>query len=286
MDAVALALLCAALFGAMPVAVRIALRQPVVPSAAVGTLYMQIATFAVLVAAAVVQGGVTLHGVLPFVLAGAIAPGVSQLFITIGIREAGSSRASVAFGVAPLFAVLFAVSLFGEHPEPIVVLGALLIVGGGTALAAEPDRPDHVRVIGIVYALAGGALFALRDNLVRHLSLEGTVPSMTAGAVTLAAGVALTAAFVALRRDSVRWPVAVAARWFLPGTIVGLSYVALFAAYYRSSVSVVAPIVGTESLFGVAFSALLLRRSERIGPRLVLGAAVVVAGGILIGVSR
>ena len=45
MDAVALAFASAALFGAMPVAVRFALVPPLVP-AAVGALLMQIATFA------------------------------------------------------------------------------------------------------------------------------------------------------------------------------------------------------------------------------------------------
>jgi drug/metabolite transporter (DMT)-like permease len=44
--------------------------------------------------------------------------------------------------------------------------------------------------------------------------------------------------------------------------------------------------VATESLFGVVFSALVLRRSERVGPRLVLGAALVVTGGALIAAFR
>src|SRR6476646_5096457 len=144
MDAVLLALVSAACFGAMPVAVRFALVPPVVP-AAVGALLMQVATFAVLCAAAALQGGMTLAGVLPFLVAGAIAPGLSNLFITVGIREAGSSRASVAFGTAPLFAVTIAVLGFGERPGAAVLFGAVLIVCGGVALALEPDRPRHVR---------------------------------------------------------------------------------------------------------------------------------------------
>ena len=92
----------------------------------------------------------------------------------MGIREAGSSRASVAFGMAPLFAVTIAV-LVDERPGTAVVLGALLIVCGGVALALEPDRPGHVRRIGIAAALVGAALFALRDNLVRDQSLETEV---------------------------------------------------------------------------------------------------------------
>ena len=285
MDAVVLALVSAAFFGAMPVAVRFALVTPLVP-AAVGALFMQLATFGVLCVAAAIQGGVTLHGILPFVLAGAIAPGLSNLFITVGIREAGSSRASVAFGTAPLFAITLAIVVFGERPGPGVLVGALLIVAGGIALALEPERPAHVRAIGIVFALVGAALFATRDNLVRHFSLDTGVPSMTAGAVMLAAGIAVTSTVVAIRRNRVSWELPVVARWLLPGVMVGLSYVALFEAFYRGTVSIVTPIVATESLFGVAFSALLLHRAERVGPRLVAGAALVVAGGVLIAVFR
>jgi len=284
MDAVGLALVSAALFGAMPVAVRIAFRHPL--PVAVGTLYMQVATACVLGGAAAIQGGVTTAGLLPFVLAGLVAPGVSQLFITMGIREAGSSRASVAFGTAPLFAVLLAVLVFDERPGAGVLLGALLVVAGGLALAGEKDRPAHVRRIGIAYALVGASMFALRDNLVRHLSLDTDVPSMTAGLVTLVSAVVATSLFVALRRDPIRCPPAAAARWFLPGVLVGISYVALFEAFYRGTVSVVAPIVGTESLWGVAFSALFLHRTERVGARLVAGASLVVAGGVLIAVFR
>jgi drug/metabolite transporter (DMT)-like permease len=284
-DAVLLALVSAALFGAMPVAVRFALVPPMVP-AAVGALFMQIATFAVLCVAAGIKGGVTLAGTAPFLLAGAIAPGVSNLFITVGIREAGSSRASVAFGMAPLFAVTVAVLVFDERPGALVLFGAVLIVCGGVALALEPERPRHVRRVGIAFALVGAALFALRDNLVRDESLDTEVPSMTAGAAMLASGLVVTSLFVLARRHRVAWPARVVGRWLLPGAFVGLSYIALFEAFYRGTVSVVAPIVATESLFGVLFSALLLRRTERVGPRLVLGAALVVTGGALIAAFR
>ena len=285
MDAVFLALVSAALFGAMPVAVRFALGPPLVP-AAVGALFMQIATFAVLCVAAVVQGGITPSGVAPFLVAGAVAPGLSNVFITLGIREAGSSRASVAFGAAPLFAVTIAVVAFDERPDAAVLVGALLIVCGGIALAFEPERPQHVRRLGIAFALLGAALFALRDNLVRHLSLDSDVPSMTAGAVMLAASLVVTSAIVAGARQRVAWPKAVVARWLVPGAFVGFSYIALFEAFYRGTVSVVSPIVATESLFGVAFSALFLGHSEGIGRRVVAGALLVVSGAVLITAFR
>jgi len=285
MDAVLLAFVSAACFGAMPVAVRYALVPPLVP-AATGALLMQIATFLVLFAAAVVQGGITLSGIAPFLLAGAIAPGLSNIFITIGIREAGSSRASVAFGTAPLFAVTIAVVVFDERPDSAVLVGALLIVCGGIALALEPDRPRHVRRLGIASAFLGAALFATRDNLVRHLALDTDVPSMTAGAAILAASLVVSSLVVAAGRQQVVWPPMVIARWLLPGAFVGLSYVALFEAFYRGTVSVVTPIVATESLFGVAFSAWFLGRSEGVTRRIVAGAFLVVSGAVLITVFR
>ena len=70
-----------------------------------------------------------------------------------------------------------------------------------------------------------------------------------------------------------------ARRWrrgkvFVPaGICFGLSYVCLFEAYFRGRVTVVSPLVATESLWGVALSALLIGRSELVGRRLVLGVA-------------
>ena len=78
-------------------------------------------------------------------------------------------------------------------------------------------------------------------------------------------------------------------RWlpFVPaGLLFGGSYVSLFEAYYRGRVTVVAPLVAVESLVGVALSILLLRDSELVGKRLILGAALIVAGGALIGAFR
>ncbi len=80
--------------------------------------------------------------------------------------------------------------------------------------------------------------------------------------------------------------VPVAALYAPAGLLFGLSYISLFEAYYRGRVTVVSPLVATESLWGVGLSALLLRRHELVGPRLLAGAALVVCGGALIGAFR
>ena len=147
----------------------------------------------------------------------------------------------------------------------------------------KPARPVKVGD-GLVFALGATVVFASRDNLVRWLSLETEVDPALAAAATLAAGGATVLAWLAAMRRPVRLR---DAGVFVPaGLAFGLSYVLLFEAYYRGRVTVVSPLVATESLWGVVLSALFLRRHERVGPRLLAGAALVVAGGALIGAFR
>jgi drug/metabolite transporter (DMT)-like permease len=283
-DAVLLALSSACLFGLMTVSLRFALAR--VPDAEIGAVLTIGPAAAVTLPFAIAQG-LELRAVWPFLLAGVLGPGLSQLFFTLAVREAGPSRTSVIVGTAPLFSVVIAVALLGEPVEVALVAGALLIVGGGVLLVSERARPTHVRTLGLVFALGSTLVFAVRDNLVRWLSGDTNVPPGLAAAATLVAGgVAISAYLVATRRGAVR-PTRAALVAYLPaGIMFGLSYVCLFEAYYRGRVTVVSPLVATESLWGVTASALLLRRTELVGARLFAGAALVVAGGALIGVFR
>src|SRR5207245_11697470 len=70
------------------------------------------------------------------------------------------------------------------------------------------------------------------------------------------------------------------------GVFFGLSYVCLFEAYWRGRVSVVSPLVATESLWGVGLSALLIRHTEGVGRKLAVGALLVVIGSAVIGATR
>jgi drug/metabolite transporter (DMT)-like permease len=278
---VGLALASAALFGAMTVALRVALLR--FPGAALGAVATVLSALAVALVAAAIEAGrgdVHLSGAWVFVLAGLLAPGGSQILFTLAVRDAGASRASVAVGAAPLVSVAIALVVLDEPAVAGLIVGALLIVTGGLALALDRRRPAYFKRIGLLYAVAATVLFATRDNVVRSLS-DGDVPPSTAMATTLLVGLAAGLLFA---RAIPSWE---RIRAFAPaGVCFGLSYVFLFEAFYHGRVSVVAPLVATESLFGVGFSILLLRRTELVGLRLVLGALLIFAGGVLIGLSR
>ena len=286
MTAVLLACLSAFLFGAMTVALRLALRR--CPQAEVATVATVLPALAVAVVAAVAdttRAPLDVTNAWPFLLAGLLAPGASQILFTLAVRDAGPSRTSVAVGVAPLVSVALAVALLGEPAKAALLAGAALVVAGGIALVRDPVRPEHFRVVGLAYALGATVLFASRDNLIRHLSgTAGAARPAVAAAATLVTGALVGVLW--WRASGTRSPARAFAAFVPAGICFGLSYVFLFEAYYRSRVTVVSPLVATESLWGVVLSALLLRRTELIGPRLFLGAALVVSGGVLIGAFR
>jgi len=112
-------------------------------------------------------------------------------------------------------------------------------------LAAERDTPGHIRRIGLLFAAGAAVLFATRDNLARALHTHAS-PG-TAAAATLVAGTLVAAVWT--RRAPRRRELA---RLAPAGLLFGLSYVCLFEAYFRGRVSVVSPLVATESLWGSA----------------------------------
>ena len=282
--AVGLALLSAFLFGAMTVVLRFALQRS--PGAELGALATTVTALAVSLVALALRppGGGDAGGLALFLLVGILAPGGSQLLFTMAVRDAGPSRTSVVVGAAPLISVAIAIVVLGEPIQAALVVGALLVVAGGVLLALERSRPAHYRAIGLAFALAGATLFAIRDNVVRWASHGTAVKPVPGATAALLGGSLVILAYVLVLG---RRPRLQSSLPFVPaGLLFGLSYLSLFQAYYHGRVTVVSPIVATESLWGVLLAAIFVGRSERIGPRLVAGALCVVAGGALIAVVR
>jgi len=273
--AVLLAIVSAALFGGMTVGVRLGLRG--LPNASGAALATVIPALAVALVAAGIRHDV--HGAWPFLLAGLLAPGGSQVLFTLAVREIGASRTSVAVGAAPLVAVVIALVFLGEPVRAPLLIGAVLVVSGGVLLAAERDRPGHLRARGLLFAAGAAVLFATRDNLAR--ALHGHASPEPAAVATLIAGTLVALAWT--RRAPTRRELA---RLAPAGVLFGLSYVCLFEAYWRGRVTIVSPLVATESLWGVGLSYLLIRHTEGVGKKLAVGAALIVAGGALIGAVR
>lgn len=273
MSVVLLSLAAAAAFGAMTVAIRIGLGSGDAAGAAAAML---LCATAVAVVAALPQHD--FHRGWEFFLAGLLAPGCSQVLFTLSVKEAGPARTSVLVGAAPLVAVGIALVFLDEPVRVLLVLGGLAVVCGGITLVSERDRPEHVRAIALLYAVGAMTFFAIRDDIVRALHAHANPEA--AAAATFLGGVAVALAWA--RRLPSRGELS---RLAPAGILFGVSYLCIFEAYFRGRVSVVSPLVATESLWAVGLSALLLSH-ERVGRRLAAGALLMVTGGVLIGLGR
>lgn len=285
----ALAALAGASFGALAVAVRWGLRHWADPEvgALVSTTVGVVASLIVAAPSAAARG-VDIGELWPFLAAGLIAPGASQIFLTLAVRDAGPSRAAIFMGTAPLLSILIALTLLGEPFSPLLIVGTVLIVLGGAALAGERMRPEHFRARGVALALLCAALFAARDNIVRWAARDKHPPPLVAATASLLAAAALILVYLALvRRDRLRVRVRKAWLVFAPaGLALALGYDTLLAAFDRGRVSVVSPLNATGSLWAVLLAAMVIGRSEGIGRRVILASLLIVAGGALIGALR
>ncbi len=290
MDALLFGALSGALFGALAVAVRWGLSRgvPAEVGASVTAVVALVVVSAIGLATGAFGGRIDARDVLVFAAIGAGVPGLSQIAFVQAIRHAGAARTAVLIGVAPLLSFVLAAAFLGESVNAGLISGAALIVAAGASLSFERRKPPGYQALGALLAVICAGLFAVRDTLVRWASGEAVLDPLVRTVVSLAAAALVVGTWTWLTRRS-RAPVqkSAALRSFAPaGICLGAAYLCLIVALDRGRVTIVAPLNATQSLWGVIFAAALLGRREAIGPRLLAAAVLVVAGGVLIGISR
>jgi len=274
-------------FGALAVTIRLALHPPLdAEAASLVTTFLAGVFCAVLAFAAGDLSGVDWGDTWPFFVTGLFAPGISQILFTRAVGVIGPSRTAVFVGVSPVLSAAIAVTLLGEPLHVALVIGTLLVVAGGTLLVRERGGSGALLSLGIGMALGAALLFGIRDNLVRWGARGSDVPGLVAASASLASATVVIALLVLVRPNGVARVRQAFRPFVLSGLVYGVSYACLYSAFDRGRVTIVAPLVATESLFAVLISMVVLRRSERIGVRLLVAAALVVGGGALISSFR
>ncbi len=291
MEAVGLGLLAGALFGLLTVLIRRGIMR--VPDPVVGSVVVIALALAVALVATVASGraGDLADGrvAIAYVAIGIVAPGLSQIVFMLAVRDAGASRVAIMIGTAPLLATIIAVGFRDEPLKAGLVAGTALIVVGGASLAWERALPQGFRARGLVLGFACALLFAMRDNAMRIAGLETEMDARAATAWTLLGALIAVAGFAAVtRRGALPGQIAGLWRAYLPaGIVFGLAYATLTIALSVGKVTVFAPLNAMQSMWTVLFAWILIGRTgDAIGARVVGAMALVVAGGILIGIFR
>ena len=289
---VALTCLAGMLFAVNATFTRLALDRTRIRTdvAAVATV-MTAATVASVIA---IIGGVRLSDLSwadskGFFVIGAIVPGVAQLTFYAAIRMAGPSRSAIMLGTVPVWSVVLAIIFLDEHWSATVVVGTLLAVAGSILLATEGITKASVSRLGLLLAALTALQFAIRDVLARSVTQESNLDSSTAAAVTLGVGavvlIGVAVGTAGPREFSENLRRSMPAM-LIPGVAVGLAMPALLAAFERSRVGIVSPILGTTQTVGAVLLSGLLIGGTEINKRVVLAVSVTLAGGTLIGITR
>ncbi len=228
------------------------------------------------------------RGIWLFALVGAFVPGLSQIVFVRAVQDAGASRAAILIGTTPLLSAGLALLLLDEPFRPALAVATASIVLGGALLAWEKTRPPDFLVAGMFLALLAAFLFALRDNLVRWASMETDADALPSATASLGAAALVLLLFLVVlgRGESVASRVRAAAGPFLPAGVLPRPRLRLAPPRllarprHRRGAAERYPVAVGRRLRGG-----LPRPGRGDRPRLVLAAALVVAGGALVGAT-
>lgn len=240
---------------------------------------------------------VTVNALWLFAAAGLAGDGVGRFSMLGAVDRLGPSLAiPIQTAAYPLIAVTGGVLVLSETVTVPQIFGAATVVGGiwvllapgrGAEGAVEGDGTlSGVRWAALVLPVLAGVGFAVSD-LFRKSGLDET-PDPAFGAL-VAVGTMLLILIVATAVVP-RWrrQISVGAGWgwlVAAGVSIAVALLTLFEALEGGAVSAVGPIIAAQPLAVVGLSWLLLHNIERVTLRMVIGAALVVAGVILIAVS-
>ncbi|MEO0679276.1 MAG: DMT family transporter [Pseudomonadota bacterium] len=224
----------------------------------------------------------TAPATLIFVLCGCFMPAISTMLAirSVGIVGPGLSSAMGSFG--PFFAILLAAGVLDEpfglrEASGLALMTSGLILTAGVRRVSGADWPIWALGFGL-----GAAFFRGAFQPLAKIGLEEVPSPLFAALVMSAVSAALLAARqLAVGRRGQAWPRAGALWYAGAGILNGLGIVALNAALGAGRVSIAAPLSSTTPLWALFFGAVVFR-SERITPRHLLVAALVVAGAALI----
>lgn len=239
-------------------------------------------------------------GLLCFIGAGLLTPVLFVTFFFIGIQRVGVSRASTLKASAPVYAVIVAVAFLGERPTPLEYIGIVFILCGILSLLGEPRPPllegqvSHreskvdsktraTRRMGVLFSLLAGLCTGVSAVIVKvafeyiPFPLFGAWVGMSVALVSLPLISFLFPKGERYRVSLAAWPWLILAGLFSAGAVFGR-----FVAIDLGQVSIVSALIQISPLFVVLFSVIFLRRFEQVTGRVILGAVLTVAGGILV----
>jgi uncharacterized membrane protein len=231
------------------------------------------------------MSNVTMASLLIFVGVGFFQPGLTRLLTYKGIDALGVAITDPIRATTPLFSAMMAILFLGEEITLPIVLATFMIIAGITLLSW---RSGSMELLGsamhLWYPIAASAL-AGASQVVRKFGLAGVPHPFVAAAVTASSSLVVSVAIMwYVEKTQETWKMNRDCFWWFlaAGITVSLAMTCIYFALDLGKVSVVIPISSTGPFFSLILTAIFLRDVERVTLRIVLSAALIVGGVLLI----
>jgi uncharacterized membrane protein len=218
-----------------------------------------------------------------FVASGIFASTLGRLFNFTSIERLGVPLSASIIGANPLFSTFFAAVFLGEQVAASTLLGTILIVTGIVVARSGGQAFMEIKKEALILPIASAAFYGA--SAVTRKSALNLLPESTLGAVVGAlASVVTFGSYLILTRktDELQLNWRAGKIFMMNGVVVTLAWLSMFTALTVGKVSVVTALGGTNPLFSVILSAVLLKDSEKLNSRIVIGCLGIVAGAAVI----
>ena len=218
-----------------------------------------------------------------FVISGCVQPLVARALYYTGIARLGVARAGPLRGAEPLFATVIAVAFLQERPSLWVYGGTILIVASLWLISGRHTGEQRWRLIDTAFPLGAGLVSALSQTLRKQGLRILPDPFVAVLTVTVTSLTLLSVFLVVTKRTHLLRMERASLFYFLVAAFLATgAQVCNFIALGRAEVSVIIPLLNTTPLFTVFFTIVFLKKVETVGPRVILGTILMVAGVALI----
>jgi drug/metabolite transporter (DMT)-like permease len=257
------------------------------------TFLQLIISTAVLLAIVAATGGLSAllgapaPAVINFALSGAAHYFAGWTLLNAAQKRIGAARTSPLVSTVPLFATGTAALALSEIPDPLGTIGMLIVVAGvyligsehpGTSASIARDGRGILCALGAALCWAISPIFVRRGLIDLPFPLLGLTIGLIASSLAYGAGMLVGGRFNAgpVRLDALVFKV-------IAGALVAFSQWARWIALALAPIGVVLSITQLSVPVAILLTPLFVGRDiERVTSRVWLGAAIVVAGSLLL----
>jgi drug/metabolite transporter (DMT)-like permease len=233
---------------------------------------------------------INFEGLLLFVFAGLLAPGMARLFYFKGMETSGVSANSSIFATYPLFTSIIAILLLGEVLSAENWIGLLCIVVGvmfiGRYISNDSTQTKRTSRKGIVVSMLG-ALVLASAQIVRKEGINIYNQPLLGTAIGYSTSLMVYLVIIALSRETGfrKYSRKDLQMFWKPGIGIAAGWLLSFLALSQEMVSIVVPILQVELLFILLFAYIFLRKLEKFSFKVVASAFLIIAGVIVLSIN-